>query len=475
METSHMPPKNTPAEQKVAGSRPRKWNENCASGIVRKRQPDAIVIGAGAAGLAAARRLAEAGARVDLLEARERIGGRIHTRRREGWPVPIELGAEFVHGRPPETFRIVREAGLLMDRLPDSHALVARGGVRESGEFFDRMMRVTSRMKSSGPDRSVADFLAGQKKLGSDLRGYFRSFVEGYHAAPLEKASERALSTAGEGPPEPGENDQFRIVSGYDRLAEWLLAKAGEEVTLRLSRVVERIEWKRGKVSVEVRRASGGSPERVEAKKAIVAVPLAALKAPRGAPGAVRFDPEIPEKSRAVSKLQTGDAAKVVFLFRERFWEEEGLLAGCENRFDFNFFHSRRPPFPTWWTAAPAEVPMLTGWTGGPSAEKLLAESDATIARVALESLGRLLGIPLRRLRSLLEEWHTHNWRTDPFSRGAYSFTGVGGVSAHRALSRPVAGTLFFAGEATDRDQSGTVAGAVASGDRAARELLGRG
>ena len=440
---------------------------------MRKRQSDVLVIGAGAAGLAAARCLAEAGARVDLLEARDRIGGRILTRRRKGTPVPIELGAEFVHGRPPETFGIVREAGLLMDRLPDSHAMIARGRIRESGEFFDRMMRVTSRMKSRGPDRSVADFLAGRKDLDSELRGYFESYVEGYHAAPLDKASERALSTAGEGPPEPGENDQFRLVSGHDRLAQWLLEKAGRAVTLRLSRVVEAIEWKRGRVSIQVRRAVGGPPERFEAKRAIVAVPLSALKAPRGAPGAVRFDPEIPEKSRAIEKLETGDVAKVVFLFRERFWEKEGLLARREDRFDFNFIHSRRPPFPTWWTAGPAEVPMLTGWTGGPSAEKLLAESDTAVARVALEALGRLLRIPARRLESLVQEWHTHNWKTDPFSRGAYSFTGVGGVSSHRSLARPVGGTLFFAGEATDPDQSGTVAGALASGDRAAREVLG--
>ena len=119
---------NTPGGQKVAGS--------SGTGIagfarVRQRKSDVIVIGAGAAGLAAARLLGERGARVDLLEARDRIGGRILTRRREGWPVPIELGAEFVHGRPPETFRIVEAAGLLMDRLPDAHAMIARGRVQE--------------------------------------------------------------------------------------------------------------------------------------------------------------------------------------------------------------------------------------------------------------------------------------------------------------------------------------------------------
>src|SRR5262249_55773969 len=208
---------------------------------VRQRKSDVIVIGAGAAGLAAARVLGESGARVELLEARDRIGGRILTRRRRGWPVPIELGAEFVHGRPPETFRIAEEAGLLLDRLPDEHAMVARGRIRESSDFFDRMSRIPSRMKASGPDRSVAELLAGRRQLDSESRRDFRSYVEGYHAAALEKASEHALSTAGEGPPEPGENDQFRIVTGYDRLTDWLLAKAGKSVTLRPGRAVETI------------------------------------------------------------------------------------------------------------------------------------------------------------------------------------------------------------------------------------------
>ena len=466
-----MPFQNTVGEGKVAARR-LEWELRQTALPVRKSRADAIVIGAGAAGLSAAGKLAEAGMRVDLVEARNRIGGRIFTCRREGWPLPIELGAEFVHGRPPEVFRRVEEAGLLLDRLPDTHALIAGGRVDERREFFDRMMKITARMRKHGRDRSVADFLAGQKRLDSESKAHFRSFVEGYHAAALERASEHALSTAGDGPPEPGENDQFRIVSGYDRLAESLLAEAGRSVKLHLGHVVEAVEWKRGKVSLAARRAGGSAPVRFEARQAIVAVPLSALKDPAGLPGALRFDPEIPEKSRVLTRLETGDAAKVVFLFRERFWEEEGLLAGREDRFDVNFLHTRTPPFPTWWTAAPAQVPMLTGWTGGPAATKLLSDTDASVARVALESLSQVLKVRRDRLKSLLLDWHTHNWRIDPFSRGAYSFTGVGGLSAHRVLARPVANTLYFAGEATNADESGTVAGALSSGLRAARELL---
>jgi len=433
---------------------------------------DAIVIGAGAAGLAAAADLAQAGAATLVLEARDRIGGRILTLHRKGWPLPIELGAEFIHGRAPETFRIVEEAGLLVDRLADRHAFLARGRLRERGNYFDAMSKITGRMRRRGRDRSVAEFLEGQGRLGSGQRADFRSFVEGYHAAPLDRASEHALSTAGDGPPEPGENDQFRVVSGYDSVTDWLRKKAGKTVALRVGWIVDTVEWKRGRVWIAARPARGGAAKKFPADRVIVAAPLSALKAPAGSHGAIRFEPEIPEKRRALATLETGDVVKVVFRFRERFWEREGFLANRADRFDLSFLLTRRATVPTWWTAAPAQSAMLTGWAGGPAARKLLAESDETIADIALRSLARILALNPRRLKSLLEEWHTHNWSTDPFSRGGYSYTAVEGMRSRAILARPVADTVFFAGEATDPDQNGTVAGALASGRRAAGDLL---
>jgi monoamine oxidase len=225
---------------------------------------------------------------------------------------------------------------------------------------------------------------------------------------------------------------------------------------------------------VHVGSRAGTAARRIAADRVLVTVPVSVLKAPAGSPGAIRFRPALPEKDRALSRLETGEVVKVVFRFRERFWEEEGLLAGRRDRYDFAFLHARDAAVPTWWTSAPAQSPMLTGWVGGPSARALLPERDETVAAVALEALGNVLKVSARRLKSLLEGWHFHNWTKDPFSRGAYSYTGVGGAAAHRALARPVAGTLFFAGEATDSDQSGTVAGAIASGRRAAGEILGK-
>jgi monoamine oxidase len=115
---------------------------------------------------------------------------------------------------------------------------------------------------------------------------------------------------------------------------------------------------------------------------------------------------------------------------------------------------------------------LLTGWVGGKGAEALLAQEPAIRLERSLVALSAALAVPRRELEDLLESWASHDWRADPFSRGAYSYVGVGGAAGPRALARPVERTLFFAGEATHGDQMGTVAGALESGRRAAREVL---
>jgi monoamine oxidase len=126
---------------------------------------------------------------------------------------------------------------------------------------------------------------------------------------------------------------------------------------------------------------------------------------------------------------------------------------------------------PTWWTTAPLRAPILTGWAGGHAADAMLAEGSAMIDR-ALDSMARAFGVPRRRIDALLVGSWTHDWQSDPFSRCAYSYAAVGGSGAHAALAKPLRNTLFFAGEATSRDQTGTVAGAIESGLRAAKQAL---
>ncbi|HEV2672572.1 MAG TPA: FAD-dependent oxidoreductase, partial [Gemmatimonadales bacterium] len=137
-----------------------------------------------------------------------------------------------------------------------------------------------------------------------------------------------------------------------------------------------------------------------------------------------------------------------------------------------NFLHAPGAEIPTWWTCLPVRAPLLTGWVGGVAAETLLAEEPLSRVERCLVALSEVMSVPRRELEENLDSWASHDWRADPFARGAYSYVGVGGSGAPRALGRPVDGTLFFAGEATNGEQIGTVAGALASGRRAARELL---
>jgi monoamine oxidase len=145
---------------------------------------------------------------------------------------------------------------------------------------------------------------------------------------------------------------------------------------------------------------------------------------------------------------------------------------GSRDSFELNFLHVPDARVPTWWTPRPAQIPAITGWAGGPRAEELLNEDESTQVGRALDTLSAALGVQRRYLDDQFEGYSFHDWRSDPWSQSAYTYVGVGGTTAQKALARPVKGTLFFAGEATDPDQTGTVAGALASGRRAAKQLL---
>ena len=138
-----------------------------------------------------------------------------------------------------------------------------------------------------------------------------------------------------------------------------------------------------------------------------------------------------------------------------------------------SFLFSQDEWFPTWWTTLPRKSPLLTGWAAGARAQKLAGQANDFIVEQALAALTRLLKVGRTELQSLLASAHTHDWESDPWSRGAYSYVTVGGDGAEAALAAPLEGTLFFAGEAADfSGHNGTVHGAIASGRRAAQGVL---
>jgi monoamine oxidase len=438
------------------------------------RDVDVVVVGGGVAGLAAARELKGAGARVALLEARDRIGGRILTHREDALPVPIELGAEFVHGVARPVAAIAREAALPICDVDGEHWRAANGRLTRLGDFWERVGRVLGRMSDArDPDRAFADFLA-TKPGGASLareRTLALRFVEGFHAAEPDRASERALAAAGSPGKDSEEDRQGRLLSGYDAVPHWL-AQGLDEV-IATSVVVRQVAWKRGEARVEATHASGTTVT-LGARAVIITVPLGVLQAPATERGGIAFDPHPPALARATAGLAMGAVTRQVLAFDEPFWERGVRPPGRDaSLLDASFFHIADSRLPVWWTMHPVRAPVLVAWAGGRAGAALARETPDERLRIALDVLGTGLGVRPRILRSRLTACWTHDWVHDPFSRGAYSYALVGGADAFSLLARPVASTLFFAGEACATEgENGTVHGAMSSGERAARAAL---
>jgi monoamine oxidase len=428
--------------------------------VSKATRTDVIVIGAGVSGLAAARVLRERGARVEVLEARDRIGGRVFTHRDPRAPSPIELGAEFIHGSAPETMAIVREAGLLAVDVSDERWELRGRNRVPSTDRWARLEHIMGRLSASrDPDRSFHEFLAtspGGRKFARD-RALARLYVENFHAADPLRISERALAKGGSPHGDSAEQRAGRVLDGYDHVPGWLARKPHDSVHLRT--IVKHIEWEPGAVHVDSTKGS------FAAKAVIITLPIGVLQARPGDPGAVSIHPALPRHEDALALVTTGPVTRIVMLLREEFWRK-GKLA------KLGFLQSSDLDVPVWWTLAPLRAPMLVAWAGGRRGAALALLSIDERRDRAIAAAARAFGLSRAKLASLLVDSWTHNWEEDPFARGAYSYPLVGGSKAGAALARPVRGTVYIAGEATVGEAaSGTVHGAIRSGRRAATQV----
>jgi len=428
---------------------------------------DCAVIGAGVAGLAAARKLAEAGSRVIVIEARERVGGRLLTVSPEGESTPVELGAEFVHGRPPELLSLLDEGGLAYYETAGEQMRyeggVLRGAVGQDSGFFSLL----GEMSASGEDLTFDEFLAlrdsgGAGRQLSETARRARQYVEGFNAADAARIGTRGLAWQ-QAAEDAIEGDRSaRLSGGYAGLAGYLRGRVeAAGGVLLLGAPAGAVEWQPG--SVAVTHISGKTHI---ARSAVITLPLGVLQA-----GSVRFTPEPGGVLDAVASLAMGAVQRIVLRFRTRFWAERAT--GMR----FLFAADELPP--TWWTTSPHESSLLTGWLGGPRSlafSSLTSEADSGPERLlnsGLRSLERIFSLPAGGLDSELLGWHTHDWQLDPYSLGAYSYAPKGASEASALLAAPVEGTLFFAGEHTDTTgHPGTVHGALRSGLRAATQVL---
>ncbi len=389
------------------------------------------VIGAGAAGLAAARRLRESGLDTLVLEARNRAGGRAYTLRTNDGAFPIELGAEFIHGKAETTMALLREFG--EDTVPIDSA---------SPDLWTATERVLERVDLDAPDRSVDEFL---NDIGVEGVKQARMLIEGFDAAVTADASIKGI--AREWRSAANETDA-RPANGYGILMQRLADMLTEHI--RFDTRVETVEWERGGVSINA--MQNGEPVRVQARCAIVTLPIGVLRN-----GGVQFSPQLPREIRhAIHAVAMGPVVKVVLHFLSIFWDGGFYLTPSESGFR------------TVWSRLPQRAPVLVAWAGGDAAQALIA-SGADPVEAALTACETLF--PRARVRETLAASYYHDWQRDPYACGAYSYLRVNGGAAREQLAIPIEDTLFFAGEAASPDDSGTVAGALASGYRAAAQV----
>lgn len=429
---------------------------------------DTLIVGAGAAGLVAAAELSRDRGSVCVLEARDRLGGRMFTRREPGIALPVELGAEFIHGRSPVTLAWLAKSNAAMVDAGGERWTLREGKPEPADNLFAQMKRGLDSIPRPRKDLPFSEFLEhdARRKLSPAARQLARALVEGFDAADATRVSTWATLDEWSGS-SSADSPTFRPIGGYAVLIDGLAcALDADKVRLQLNTIVHTIHWQRGRVTVEATRH--GQPCSVQARRAIITLPLGVLQLAAHAAGAVRFLPEL-RKQKALAGLAPGPVIKVVMHFRKPFWED---IDGGRYR-DGAFFRSPGSPFRTFWSSMPLRGSLLNAWAGGPNATRLSGSSAAELVRAALDSLQVMFGRKVR-VRRLLESAYLHDWQADPFARGAYSYVVAGGASARKALAAPVQGTLFFAGEASDtQGESGTVAGALQSGMRAARQVRG--
>ncbi len=440
------------ARQALAQSRPART----ASGDAGKgagKGLKVIVIGAGMAGLSAAAMLAEAGAEVIVVEARDRIGGRIFTDRSLG--VPVEHGANFIHGfNGNPVAELATELGATPFFIDDAQWQVFERGGGEPEDFeLDDVFADLERIADKAGEEADGDAglslldvidLLDPALLQEPIGNWaLTDAYEGDFGAPLSKISALYVDAG-----EMHDGPDAVLPEGYDALPDYL----ADGLDIRLSEPVRAIRHASDGVSVETVKGM------LTADHCIVTVPLGVLKS-----GAILFDPPLPEaQQKAIAAIGFGRLAKVSVAFDEAFWPQEPHFFGHAG--------ATRGRFADMLNLVPIhDAPVLTLVASGDYAERVDAMDEAALRADIMAVLRDMFGARVREPKAIAR----HVWSRDPFALGAYSFPAVGAVpDQHEALAVAASPRLSLAGEHTSAAYFGTVHGALVSGLSAAEAIL---
>lgn len=418
---------------------------------------DVIIVGAGICGLAAARDLARAGRSVLVLEARDRVGGRICTLGDNRFSIPVERGAEFIHGKPKLTASLIKEAHVETTLAGGETWEVRRGSLQPSSMFPETLQPVNEALQKLQRDVTIREFLDRNfprpdfPEVWEDIR----HLIEGFDAADIDRISAMAVRS------EWSADDEFsgsRVTGGYSQLCSMLADGATSSgAILRLSSPVSEVVWEPGKA--EVMTADG---EHYVAPRLLITIPAAVLRT-----DAIKFSPEIDRWRDAVSQIETGGVIKFLYEFREPFWESSADTPRPVKEPGFIFSDA---PVRTWWTQRPSPTPLLTGWLSGPAT--LTAPRGNALHDMAVQSLAYLFACTEERIIRELRTYDIADWSRDPWSFGAYAYKTPQTQEAIDVLTTPAYDTLFFAGEAlNDGDEMGTVEAALQSAAKTCQKL----
>ncbi len=418
-----------------------------------------IVIGAGAAGLMAAKHLSAAGHQLLVLEARDRIGGRIYTFRGPG-EIMVEGGAEFIHGNLGVTLDLLNEAGITYTEVAGEFWEFFGGEWSQSEDVFEHADLLEKKLKKLKENINIKEFL--EREFGGAAYEMMRlsvlSYVEGYYAADAERLS--ALQFYKEWHSE--DEQQYRVDGGYGRMIKYLsdyIKRNGGEV--QLSTVIKSINLQDQPVAID------DKGNQFHADKIILAIPLGVWQSSKDP---IIFEPALPEKYEAAKQLGFGGVIKMLLYFKQPFWKDEKHIKDHVN--DISFVISAET-IPTYWTQLPTDNNLLTAWVAGPAVRQYATATDDMLIHEALTSLSKIFNIIEAQLESMLQWSKVFNWQNDPFACGGYTYTTTEADSARRMLATPVDNILFFAGECLyEGVETGTVEAALTSGLYAAQKVI---